>query len=143
MNVGSSRRVRVGLVALFLGFAACTPAPHRIAKAHDPEHAVFLVSQVQSNGHYKAIAHPETLTLTKEDFESAKVVVLWGYRHKSTTIKFTKPDIPTPACDDKAGTCSVEVPKNIANGKYKYTITGKHDDTNDLDPNDPDIEVDR
>ena len=136
MSVGSSWRLRAGIAAIAIAACATVASP-------PADHSIVLASEKQSNGHYKAIAQPDRLTLGKEDFQVPHLVVVWNYHHKSTTITFQEGKLPSPACDDSKGVCTLEIPKNVPNGIYKYAITGKHDDANVLDPNDPDIEVDR
>jgi hypothetical protein len=148
MTVGSSRRVplyaAVFLAAGAAGSACCTTQKIHPVPSH--ENVDLLRSERQPNGRQKAIAHPDSIKIRGYHSEDPNSVVIWAYRHKSTRIKFeaSTPPIPDPACDDAAGECTLKLPRGLARGKqYKYTVTGKHDDTTDLDPNDPFIEVDR
>ena len=147
MNVGSVPRARAWLVASFVVATACAGRESVMAKTN---HGVALSTQEHSPGHWKAIALPDTRIIRQYVPSSpSNHVVIWTYGHKSTTIHFTDPLITKdPTCDDKEGMCSWDVPPSLLkegenNHKYKYTITGKHDDKTDLDPNDPWIEVDR
>jgi len=147
MTVGSSRRVHPWLAAFLAAGAVCS-ASCASEKAHlvrEKEHAVLLRSELQSNGHRKGVAHPHYLIICGYDPANPGSVT-WVYRHKSTRIRFepSTPAIPDPTCDDGLGECTLQLPKGLVFGtKYKYTVTGKHDGTTDLDPNDPYIQVDR
>jgi hypothetical protein len=146
MNVGPSRRVPP-LVALFLvaGAAGCTcTRPTRTNLSPCPvqnkEHVVLLRSELQS-GHWKAIAHPDFLTV--RGYDPPNTVVIWAYHDASIRIRFDDSAIPEPVCKD--GVCTLELPKDLKLSpyKYKYTVTGTRADKTELDPNDPWIEVDR
>ncbi len=148
MNVGFLRRLApsivVSLAAGAAGCVCCPPAvPLRLV--HPKEHAVLLRAEKQPGGRWKAIAHPDHLVVSGYA-TNPESVVIWAYRHKATRITFkqSKPAIPDPACDDAAGECRLNLPRGLSpDTQYRYTITGKYDDGNDLEPNDPDIEVDR
>ncbi|HSB63419.1 MAG TPA: hypothetical protein VLJ18_04600 [Thermoanaerobaculia bacterium] len=155
MNLGFSRRAAPWAVVLLAAGAACSP--QRPGEPCDcpvknKEHVVLLRAEEQKKEpptpekHWKAIAHPDHITIRGYNPDNPDTVVIWSYRHKSTHIKFNEstPPIPDPVCDDPVGECSLKLPKGLAHKKpYKYTITGKYDDKTDLDPNDPWIEVDR
>lgn len=148
MNVGSFRRVPFGAVVL-VAVCSTSCATKEARSARPPvfpkEHAVVLHAEKQGNGRWKAIATPDHLVVSGY-LANSESVVLWAFRHKSTRITFkpSKPAIPDPTCDDASGECRLTLPKGLEPGvRYRYTIAGRYDDANELDPNDPDIEIDR
>jgi len=148
MSIRGSRRFWMGLVALSVSSTACSAPPVKTQ-----EYSVVLRSEKQANGHYKAIAYPDKLPIIFYDNDKNDSIVTWKFKHKSTKIRFDPPPPsapPIPKITDPtcvAGTCTLKLPAGLApregTFRYKYTITGKHDDNNDLDPNDPEIEIDR
>lgn len=154
MNVRSPRRAAPWVV-LFLvaGAAGCTcthPSPTKLSQCpvQNKEHVVLLRAEKQADGNWKAIAHPDFITVRGYDPDKPDTVVIWGYHYASTRITFEKKVIPEPTCNDKTGECKLDLPKGLTpNHKYKYTVTGtvmgEHGEKIPLVPNDPWIEVDR
>lgn len=151
MSVASSRGVRMGLFVLALVLVGCnrpgekngSPRP---LKSHPPERVVLLRAEKQSNGRWKAKAVPNVLTIPGYDPDKPDSVVIWAFRHHSTTIKFADPRIQANVkpCDDQTGECTLVLPKGLEYGKqFKYTVGGKFSPSEDLEDNDPFIEVDR
>jgi hypothetical protein len=146
MNFGSSRRAAPWAVVLLAAGAAgcmsCASEKPLPVSSHDE--VVLLRSERQSDGHWKAIAVPNLRVVYGYSPDSLGPVVTWPYFHLSSHIKFEDPRIPEPTCTPGAHMCTLELPKGLTRKhQYKYTVTGKHDETNDLVPNDPWIEVDR
>jgi hypothetical protein len=148
MNAGLLRRVAPSIVAfLAAGAAGCACCPTVVPQnlVYPKEHVVLLRAERQQNGRWKAIAFPDHLVVSGYSVNPESIVI-WPYRHKSTRITFkpSKPAIPDPACNDESGECRLTLPRGLSAGtRYKYTITGKLDDGSELEPNDPDFEVDR
>lgn len=150
MPVASPRGVRFGLVALSLALGSCA-SPQKTAgsppsKSHAPERVVLLRAEKQATGRWKARAVPEVLTIRGYDPEKPQAVVIWAYRHRSTKITFADPRLQAALkpCDDAIGECTLVLPRGLEVGKqYKYAVGGKFSDSEDLDDNDPFIEVDR
>ena len=150
MNVGSSRR-SAPWVVLFLvaGAAGCTcthPPTTKVSQCpvQNKEHVVLLRAEKQADGNWKAIAHPDFITVRGYDPDKPDTVVIWAYRFKSALIKFKDASIPPPVCDDGAGECKLRLPSGLKLlYKYEYTVAGMYNEKIALVPNDPWIEVDR
>lgn len=145
MNVGSSRRTAPWVVVFLAGAAcstSCATEKPRPVSSHDE--VVLLRSERQSNGHQKAIAVPDLRVVHGYDPKNSGPVVTWPYFHLSSHIKFDDSLIPEPTCEPGSHVCTLELPKGLTRKhQYKYAVTGKHDSTTDLEPNDPWIEVER
>ena len=148
MNVGSLRCARAWLAAFSVVAIACSK-PEITTKAK-AIHGVALSAQPQGPDHWKAIPAPVTRRVPIYDPNvPSNHVVIWTYGYLSTTIHFTDPLITKdPTCIDKENECTWDVPPGLLKPderkrKFKYTIGGELDDHTHLDPNDPDIEVER
>jgi hypothetical protein len=145
MNVGSSRRVPSWAAIILAAGAACSSSCTKKAVVRHTEDTVNIHAAIQSNGHATTTADPDHLIIHGYDPVNPDSLVIWVFQHKSTKIQFKESAlIPDPICVPNAHKCTLQLPAGLIPKKpYKYTITGKYDDTTDLDPNDPDIEVDR
>jgi hypothetical protein len=151
MNVGSIRRAAPWVVVLMtVGAAGCactSPTATKLSQCpvKNKEHIILLRAEKQPNGHYKAIAHPDHITILGYNPENPDTVVIWPYHHFSTRIEFAQSTgIKPPDCPAGSHECTLILPKGLPlRTPLKYTVTGKYDPNTDLDPNDPDIEVDR
>ena len=152
MRIGSSRTRVLGVALLTAGVvlvASCVretaPPKSEASRVKFPEEHVVLLRLGPSGAHFKALPTPDHLVVSGYHANSQSTVI-WSYHHKSTKITFkpSTPAIPDPTCDDTTKECTLVLPKGLAyNIQYKYTISGKDNNGNDLDPNDPDLEVDR
>lgn len=153
MNVRSIRRAAPWVVLFLVAGAACSTSPARKEPCPCPiqhhEHVILLRAETKDDGKtWKAVAHPDFITVRGYDPAKPDSVVYWGYHYASTRITFEEKVIPEPTCNDKTGECKLDLPKGLTpNHKYKYTVTGtvmgEHGEKTALVPNDPWIEVDR
>lgn len=111
---------------------------------HTNEHVVLLRAEQTKDGTWKAVAHPDVVTVRGYSPEKPDSILIWSYRYASTRIRFEDKAIPEPTCVDKIGECKLALPGDLAlQRRYKYTVTGSLDEKTNLVPNDPWIEVDR
>ena len=150
MPKGIRRRLALTMLAVAgLSFAGCSSAQGTGKGGPSPrEHKVLLLVR---KGLFtkKAKAYPDRLKITGYDVNPNQVVT-WSYIHKSTSITFKERDVIGDVdCKDDTGECTLDLKgkKLLKEGEtqhvFKYTVTGKDDNEKDLDPNDPDVEIDR
>jgi hypothetical protein len=151
MRIGFSKARVLAIVFLTVGAVAALSCAREATKTDGtkmvkfPKEHVVLLTLGPSGSHFRALATPDHLVVSGYKTNSQSVVI-WSYHHKSTKITFkpSTPAIPDATCDDAVQQCTLTLPQGLSyDTQYKYTITGKDNNGNDLDPNDPDLEVDR
>jgi len=152
MSTRSSMHARAGLVALSVLMAACAKqekaaAPPALQKQ---KHDVKIGEKEHPPGEFTGIPDVDPVVIKPYNPAAAGAhVVIWTYKHKWTSIHIDGvAETLQPACPTTEKTCTWEVPTGLLSPdekskKFKYTITGKHDDLKSLKPNDPEIEIDR
>ena len=113
-------------------------------------HSAALRMEKKSNGRYKAIPSDDPIHVGPYDPASttSQHVVYWIYTNKATVIQFKDPTLPAPKCYDDSGVCIWPVPAGLLKEgedkkKYGYEVSGQYDDAIDIDPKDPEVEIDK